>query len=329
MKKSNISLFIPHVGCPNRCSFCNQNEITGVDEIPNCDDVKRAIEESVNKSGRGVCELAFFGGSFTAIDRDYMLRLLKSAKPYVDSKDIIGIRCSTRPDAIDEEILDILKEYSVTSIELGAQSMDDEVLRANRRGHTAEDVINSSELIKEYGFELGLQMMTDLYMSTEKKDIKTAEDIISINPKTVRIYPTVILKGTELEKLYLAGKYLPMTIKEKARVAAKLSLMFKENNIDVIRVGLHSSKSIKDNAIADTFHDAFGEMVSSEILYNKITENVSPGTYDALINERSISKLIGQRHENMEKLQSLGYNLNIRIDNTLDIDDIKLNLKIS
>ncbi len=166
MKKSNISLFIPHVGCPNKCSFCNQNEITGQDDIPNAEDVKRAIETSLKKSGSGINEVAFFGGSFTAIDRDYMVSLLQAVQPYIKTHDITGIRCSTRPDAIDNEILDILKQFSVTSIELGAQSMDDEVLKANRRGHTSEDVIKASELIKEYNIELGLQMMTDLYMSS-------------------------------------------------------------------------------------------------------------------------------------------------------------------
>ncbi len=183
MKKGNISVFIPHVGCPHKCSFCNQNEITGCNDIPGEDDVKRAIETSVAKSGRGVCELAFFGGSFTAVDRDYMVSLLKAAEPFVKNGDIIGIRCSTRPDAISGEILEILKRYGVTSIELGAQSMNDEVLQLNLRGHTSDDVRQASALIKKYDFELGLQKMTDLYGSTSETDIETGKALIDLTLK--------------------------------------------------------------------------------------------------------------------------------------------------
>ena len=178
MKKGNISLFIPHLGCPHKCSFCNQNTITGKQTQPGADDVRAAVETALKKKNYDY-EIAFFGGSFTAIDREYMLSLLKAAYDYVKDGRVNGIRISTRPDCIDEEVLDILKKYGVTSIELGAQSMDDEVLRANFRGHTAEDVENASRLIKSYGFELGLQMMTGLYLDTDEKAVETAKKLIA------------------------------------------------------------------------------------------------------------------------------------------------------
>ena len=179
MKKGNISIFVPHNGCPQQCSFCNQKTITGQAYQPTAKDVDEAVQKALRKKGYEF-EIAFFGGSFTAIDRAYMTELLDAAEPYVKSGAVKGIRISTRPDYIDDEILTLLKAKGVTAIELGAQSMDDEVLSANMRGHTAEDVVNASTLIKSYGFELGLQMMTGLYLDTDEKDIETARKIIEL-----------------------------------------------------------------------------------------------------------------------------------------------------
>ena len=251
MKKGNISIFVPHLGCPCQCSFCNQKTITGQANQPTPQDVDKAVKTALKSKGFDY-EIAFFGGSFTAIDREYMISLLKAANKYIKSNEVKGIRISTRPDCIDEEILDLLKEYGVTSIELGAQSMDDEVLLANRRGHTAKDVENASELIKSYGFELGLQMMTGLYKDSEEKAIKTAEKIIALSPQTVRIYPTVVLKGTYLADLYLSGEYKPLNADESAQLCAKLVLLFEKNNIKIYPnptrdiVNIESTKQIKN-----------------------------------------------------------------------------------
>lgn len=198
MKQTNISVFIPHYGCTHICSFCNQKTISGHSEPVTEKELESILEgqlENLKDSGTKA-QIAFFGGSFTAIDRDYMIRLLTVAKRYTDAypEQYDGIRCSTRPDCIDEEILGILKSYGMTAIELGAQSMNDEVLTANRRGHTAQDVRRASRLIKQSGFELGLQMMTGLYKDTEQYCIDTAKEFIALHCDTVRIYPTVILK---------------------------------------------------------------------------------------------------------------------------------------
>ena len=302
MKKGNISIFVPHLGCPCQCSFCNQKTITGQANQPTPQDVDKAVKTALKSKGFDY-EIAFFGGSFTAIDREYMISLLKAANKYIKSNEVKGIRISTRPDCIDEEILDLLKEYGVTSIELGAQSMDDEVLLANRRGHTAKDVENASELIKSYGFELGLQMMTGLYKDSEEKAIKTAEKIIALSPQTVRIYPTVVLKGTYLADLYLSGEYKPLNADESAQLCAKLVLLFEKNNIKIIRLGLHSSEDIKKNMLAGGFHDSFGELVKSRIMVDKILA-LPPADYEVAVNSKSLSKLKGNKKSNIYLLIS-------------------------
>ncbi|MBR2133176.1 MAG: radical SAM protein [Eubacterium sp.] len=322
MKKGNISIFVPHIGCPCECSFCNQKTITGQSEAPTGDDVRKAVETALWRKGFEY-EIAFFGGSFTAIDRAYMLELLKSTKPFVESKQVKGIRISTRPDCINDEILDLLKSYGVTSIELGAQSMDDEVLELNRRGHTSQDVINASELIKNYGFELGLQMMTGLYGDTSEKCIETAKRIIDLKPDTVRIYPTVVLKGTYLAKLYLEEKYHPLNADDSAELCAKLVPMFENAGIRIIRLGLHSSEDIKKNMLAGGFHDSFGELVKSRLLVEKILA-YPPGDYQVFVNERSLSKLKGNKKSNIYLLMERGYNIKIIKDNSLEVDELRI-----
>ncbi len=322
MKKGNISIFVPHMGCPCVCSFCNQKTITGKNESPTAQDVKNAVDTALKRKGYEY-EIAFFGGSFTAIDRDYMIQLLEAAYPYVKSGQVSGIRISTRPDCIDREILDILKKYGVTSIELGAQSMDDEVLDANKRGHTAQDVVNASVMIKEYGFELGLQMMTGLYLDTYEKAISTAKKIIELQPKTVRIYPTVVLKGTYLADLYLAEQYHPLDVDDSAELCAELVGLFEQANIKIIRLGLHSSRDIKENMLAGGFHDSFGEIVKSRIMLNKILA-LPPSDYQVFVNPKSLSKLKGNNKRNIYFLLERGYNIKIITDNGVGIDQLRI-----
>ncbi len=322
MKKGNISVFVPHIGCPRKCSFCNQNTITGSCSAPAPDDVKAAVETALLRADYEY-EIAFFGGSFTAIDRSYMLSLLEAAKPYVESGKIKGIRCSTRPDAIDDEILSVLKAYGVTAIELGAQSMNDSVLSANLRGHTADDVRNAARLIKEYGFELGLQMMTDLYLSAPETDLESAKEIIKLNPDTVRIYPTVTLRNTYLEKLMLEGKYTPSTIESTVSLCAQLVPMFNDKGIRIIRLGLHASDDVKKNMLGGGYHESLGEMVWSRILLNQILEN-PPGEYTAYINEKTVSKLKGNKKSNITALENAGYNIKIIYNNSLSANELRL-----
>lgn len=322
MKKGNISIFIPHLGCPHQCSFCNQKTITGKQTQPTAKDVENAVETALKRKGYDY-EIAFFGGSFTAIDRDYMIMLLKTAYKYGENKSVKGIRISTRPDAIDDDVLCILKKYDVTSIELGAQSMDDEVLKANLRGHSAADVVNASKLIHKYGFELGLQMMTGLYLDTDEKAVLTAKKLIELKPSTVRIYPTVVLKNTYLAELYDKEIYIPQNVDDAAKLCTTLLPMFEQAGIRVIRLGLHSSEDIKKNMVAGAFHDSFGEIVKSRFMLNKILA-YPPGSYEIFVNEKSLSKLKGNQKRNIYFLMENGYNVKITVNNNVEIDDIKI-----
>ena len=270
-------------------------------------------------------EIAFFGGSFTAIDRQYMLELLTAARPF--TKVFKGIRISTRPDCIDDEVLTLLKEYGVTSIELGAQSMDNSVLELNNRGHKAEDVVNASKRIKEFGFSLGLQMMTGLYGSDFDKDIKTAESFIALKPDTVRIYPTVIMKNTDLADFYNSGKFVPYTLDESVELCSRLILMFEREGISIIRLGLHYSDSLVDDSLGDNYHPAFKELCESKIFYNSFieqTSNLSSKKFDVFINQRSLSKFLGQKKSNLKKFNDLGYDITVNFDNDLSKYELKL-----
>ncbi|MEG1834899.1 MAG: radical SAM protein [Oscillospiraceae bacterium] len=318
MKHANIALFVPHAGCPNECSFCNQKTISGFTKELTVDDVKKACDIA-RKSPDLDCEnseIAFFGGSFTAIDREYMLTLLKSAKEYIDSGFFKGIRISTRPDAIDDEVLDILKEYGVTSIELGAQSMDDNVLKINRRGHTAEDIIKASNLIKKRGFSLGLQMMTGLMGDSDEKCLITAEKIIKLKPQTVRIYPTIVLENTFLAECLKNGTYKSQTLNEAVNICSKLLLMFQENDIKVIRLGLHSGGNVEDGYISGAYHPAFRDLCEGEIYMSKMLLALSQcdkkKQYLIEVPKKSLSKAKGQGKRNEKALINFGFQCKIK-----------------
>ena len=309
------------------CSFCNQRSITGQAYQPSAQDVEKTLLKAVDDLGERAenTEIAFFGGSFTAIDRAYMLELLNATKPFINC--FSGIRISTRPDCIDDEILAVLKEYGVTSIELGAQSMDNSVLELNNRGHNSEDVVKASELIKKNGFSLGLQMMTGLYGSDFEKDIKTAESFIALKPDTVRIYPTVIMKNTALADYYTTGQYIPFTLDESVDLCAKLIVMFESADIKVIRLGLHYSESLVKESLGDNYHPAFKELCEAKIFYNSLIElskDCSSKKLDVFINQKSLSKFLGQKKSNLKKFNDLGYDITVNFDNDLSKYQIKI-----
>lgn len=321
MKHSNISIFIPHMGCPNACSFCNQRTISSTVSPPSAEQVRSTLETAfaeLSPKRSGSVEIAFFGGSFTAVDRAYMTALLEQAYPYVQSGKAVGVRCSTRPDCIDADVLNVLKKYGVTAIELGAQSMDDGVLSANQRGHTAEDVKKASALIKEYGFELGLQMMTGLYRSSPAKDMETAFRIAEMKPDTVRIYPTVILKGTKLAELYLSGEYVPYPFETAAEICADMLEMFEQRGIRVIKLGLHASETVEGDMLGGFYHPAFREICEG-ILFRREIEGRTErgGSYAVYVPENAVSKAAGQKRCNIKYFAEKGIRIKICPDGTL------------
>ena len=333
MKHINVALFVPDEGCPHRCSFCNQKTISGKTKRLEIKDIDSAVETALESADCNKGEIAFFGGSFTAIDKDYMISLLERAKMYIDKGLFAGIRVSTRPDCINEEILDILKYYAVTSIELGCQSMDDEVLRLNNRGHSSEDVVKSAKLIKDYGFEFGVQMMTGLYGDNDETAIETARKLIALAPDTARIYPTVVLENTDLERLYKAGEYRPQTVDEAADLCSELLLMFHEADIRVIRVGLHSGGNVEDGFVAGAYHPAFREICESRIYLKKVLTEIErqgteKGDITVTVGSSFVSMMAGQKKANSQKLREMGYNLKIKQDKNMKKYEIEVGGKI-
>lgn len=308
----NIPIFVPHKGCPNDCSFCNQRKITGASDTMTPHLAEEIIEKHLLTVDRNTShvQIAFFGGSFTGISRNEQKELLEVASRYVLSGQVDGVRISTRPDYINREILEFLKEYGVKTIELGVQSMIDKVLVANDRGHSAKTAEDASFLIKEYGFELGLQMMTGLYSDDYKGAIRTAKKIIELKPSCVRIYPTLTIKDTKLEKLYNEGRYVPMTLDETVSLCAELLEMFEEAEISVLRVGLLGTDNINEKAdvVAGPFHQAIGELAESEKFYNLALRKIfecGKKQIKIYVNPRYISTAIGHRKKNIIRFNDL------------------------
>lgn len=313
-KHVNIPVFVPHEGCPNDCSFCNQKKITGsltpmtsvmANEIIN------SHLKTINRETTEV-EVAFFGGSFSGIPIEEQTAFLEVANRYKAKGLIDGIRLSTRPDYINDEILSLFKKYHVTAIELGAQSMIDNVLSLNDRGHSAEDTKKASALIKQYGFSLGLQMMTGLYGDDAKGAIYSASEIIKLAPENVRIYPTLTIKDTKLHRLYNEGKYVPMSLDETVKLCGELLLMFEEANIKVLRVGLLGTDNIneEEDVVAGPFHQSMGELAESEKFYNKILNQIKGINKENIVirvNPRYISIAIGYKKRNVLRLKQMGF----------------------
>ncbi len=251
MKKKQqyiIPIFVPHLGCPNDCTFCNQKSISGQTKEVTAKDVKKTIEDYLKsfKDENSYKEIAFFGGSFTGIKKEKQEELLKEAYEYVKNKKIDSIRLSTRPDYIDKEELKFLKKYGVKTIELGVQSTNDYILKKCKRGHTFEDVKKASKLIRKYGFNLGHQMMIGLPESTKLDELKTAKDLAKLKPKIVRLYPVLVIKNTQLEKDYLNKKYEPLSIVQAVERCKEIYYYFTKKKITVIRMGLQNTDLISN-----------------------------------------------------------------------------------
>ena len=327
MKQTNLSIFIPHKGCPNTCSFCNQRFISGSDRAPTPEEVRAILAAQVpllQQNGLQA-EIAFFGGSFTAVDRDYRRELLLAASEYISEfpEQYGGIRCSTRPDCIDVGIMEELRLFGVTAVELGAQSMNDEVLRANLRGHTAEDVRRASGLIKAYGIELGLQMMTGLYKDKPEYCLDTAKRFAELSCDTVRIYPTVILKGTMLDELRENGLYDSFSFEDTVELCAKLLDFFDSVNIPVIRLGLHASEEVEKQMTGGVYHPALGEVVESRRMLHTMLDKMLQYNVKKFIvytDRKNMSLVSGHGGCNRQKLAEMGITFKLKEKNGVHIE---------
>ncbi len=307
-RESIIPVFVPHLGCPNDCVFCNQRRISGSTVPATAETVREAMRNAAHLRTDGMKrQLAFYGGSFTAIPCAQQEALLSAAKEYLDSGELDSVRLSTRPDAIDGEVIERLMRYGVETVELGAQSMDDEVLMLSGRGHTVADVESASRRIKAAGLKLILQMMTGLPGDTDEKDIETAKKIIALRPDGVRIYPTVIVRDTALYDLWRNGRYAEHTVEDAVRVCAELLPLFEEAGIPVIRLGLNPTEELSGGAAAGgAYHPALGELVRARIMLERAREKMTdtPTGSRVIIHvaPSKVSQMTGQHRGNIKTL---------------------------
>jgi len=327
-----IPIFVPHEGCPHECVFCNQNSITGTNTKVDAMYVEQTVNDYLQtiNSEDAIIEVSFFGGTFTAINLEKQIELLTVAKMFKDNNKINFIRLSTRPDYIDDDILKNLKKYSVDIIELGVQSMDDEVLLKSGRGHTALDVEYASKLIKLYGFTLGHQIMIGLPGDNINKDIETAKRVIELKPDICRIYPALVIKDTHMETMYREQKFKPYSLNEAVKISKIIYIMMISNKINVIRIGLQPTEEISEgnDLVAGPFHPAFGELVEgciyNDLLYNVIMDNysdtISIKKVIVKINPKDISKLYanGKSFFNDTKKQIKSILINVDQDATIN-----------
>lgn len=307
-----IPVFVPHLACPFQCIFCDQEKISGHHSPPDIETVKRSVDKhlsTIPQKGSHI-EIGFFGGTFTGIPVSLQASYLEMAKEYLDRGQINGVRLSTRPDYIDEDKLSLLKDFGVTTIELGAQSMDDGVLRKSGRGHSPADTEKASEMILENGFRLGLQMMIGLPGDTPEKAVKTARKIVSIGAAEARIYPVLVIKGTPLERLFNEGKYQPLSLTEAIIASAKVLQVLEEGGVTVTRIGLHPSDGLLsgEEYIAGPFHPSFRELVMTRIWEDKLAAiiphqkgsnllvEVPPSQLNFAIGHKSANRKLLERH---------------------------------
>ena len=324
MKKQYIiPIFVPHLGCPNDCIFCNQKSISGQKSNMTKEKAKEIIEnylKSIDKENAQI-EIAFFGGSFTAIEEERQEELLQVASEFVKSGQVSSIRVSTRPDAIDKNILKRLKKYKVKTIELGVQSSNNYILKRINRGHTFEDVKRAAKLIRWNGFRLGVQMMVGLPESTTIDEINTAKELIKLKPKMVRIYPVLVIKNTPLEKELEKGTYKPLTVVQAVEVCKEIVRLFHDKNIDIIRIGLQPTDEIsepgseKSEVVAGPYHPAFRQLLESAMWYDAIVGkikrlNVKVKEVEVTVNPVDANNVIGHKKENVKNLKEL-YDVNL------------------
>ena len=319
-KRITIPVFIPHSGCPHCCVFCNQWRVTGLSEKVTSDSVHGTIEKYLSATSQTVSkiEIAFFGGSFTAIPHIEQIEYLKAVNSYIESGVINSVRISTRPDYIDEKILDVLKKYHVETVELGVQSFSDRVLNASGRGHNSQQVVKAVSLLKEYGFRVGIQLMPGLPSDDFETSIQSATKTIELQPDDVRIYPAVVLKDTEMEVLYKDNKFTPLTLEEAVELCSVMYGLFFKQGINVIRMGLHPMDLSGGAVIAGPYHEALGFLIKSRYR-RKILEKLIGDTIDSksgssnirlILPDKMKEEFIGMRKENINYLKAK-FNLSV------------------
>ena len=342
MKKQYIiPIFVPHLGCPNDCIFCNQRKISGQMKNVTENDVRDTIEFYLSnfKESNAHIEVAFYGGSFTGIDVELQNKLLQAAYDYIKEKKVHSIRVSTRPDYIDKDTLKRLRKYKVKTIELGVQSTNNFVLDRCKRGHTFEDVVKASKLIKRFRMKLGHQMMIGLPESTELDDIQTAKDLIKLRPNMVRIYPVLVIKGTELEKEYNENQYDALTVEQAIERCKELCYLFGKKKIDIIRIGLQNTDTIcsptnqGSEVVAGPYHETFRQLVESSIYYDTIVDkikkiNTRVKEVEVTVNPQNVNNVVGYKKHNIKMLKEM-YDVDVVVKQDIKYPVQKIDVKVS
>lgn len=315
-----IPIFIPEKACPFKCVYCNQFNITNRTDAVNVNDIKSIVDMYLATIPQNaIVRIGFFGGSFTCMPVEEQSAYLSAVQEYVNRRVVSEIQLSTRPDFINDEILSNLKNNHVTIIELGAQSLSDDVLKLCGRGHTADDVENASRLINSYGFDLGLQMMLGLPGDSFETSFMTAKKIVEFGAKYTRIYPTLVIKNSYLEKMYYEGVYKPLSLYEAVSWCKNLVAFFNENNVNILRVGLHPSEGLLsgESLVTGPFHVSFKELVLTELWHDKINSIVEGKTYSDEVTifapETEMNYAVGYGGKNKKYFSSLFPKLKFKI----------------
>ena len=313
MRTFIVPIFIPNVGCPARCVFCEQPRITSQSSgIPSADEIRGILWEAISSRKYEKAmnpQVAFYGGTFTRLPLGKMVELLEAVKPFIKDRYFESIRISTRPDSLDSERLEIMKSYCVGTVELGAQSLDNRVLEAANRGHTAEDTIEGVAKLREEGFSVGIQLMPGLPRETEESFRKTVERTIMLRPDFVRLYPTVVIKGTKLAEMYRLGQYTPLGLGCAVRMCAEAVERFEGEGISVIRIGLMSSPTLLQpgQVVAGPWHRSFGDLVRIHVYLNKIVRRIQGELAGRAVrievNPKDIGLLRGHKNKGLHGLQ--------------------------
>lgn len=340
-KRYIIPIFVPHLGCPKDCVFCNQRSISGQQKMITTEEIKNTIDFYLNSfsNKKAYKEIAFFGGSFTGIDPQKQEEYLQTAYEYVKQKKVNSIRVSTRPDYIDKTVLKRLKKYKVKIIELGVQSANDYILKKSNRGHTFYDVKKASKLIRRHGFTLGVQMMVGLPESTKIDELKTAKELIKLKPKMVRIYPVLVIKNTKLAKDYENGIYTPLSLEQAVETSKELLSLFNKKNVEVIRIGLQNTDTITDpsdeksEVLAGPYHPAFRQLVEASLWYDKIVSkikklDVKVKEVEITANPIDINNIVGHHKQNAKNLKDF-YNVTLKLKQNNSIRPNHFKLKVT
>ena len=306
-----IPVFLPAIGCRERCLFCNHKASS--EGLPSPASVRNFIEASLaqipyNKKDREK-QVAFYGGSFTAIHRDDQVRYLKEVQPFIASSQVDSIRISTRPDALDEDTLSLLKEYGVRTIEVGVQSMIDEVLSLSLRGHRADDTASATLRLKQWGFQVGHQLMIGLPGDTRDRFLQSLDRIIELEPDFVRIHPTLVLRGSPLENLWREGRYSPLSLDETIDWLKRGLVKLEKSSISVARIGLQPTDQLEKDFLAGPYHPALRQFVDGAVFFDMaaflLQRCQKNGQTFFFCHPKDVSNLRGQKNENILNLKKL------------------------